>query len=59
MIIFDNGKGQAAGAKTIGIGLRNIKGRLGLFNGTAKIEASPGKGFTLEVSIPLVTDGRR
>ena len=52
-LIFDNGKGQAAGTKTTGIGLRNIKGRLGLFNGTAKVDATPGRGFTLEVVIPL------
>ena len=53
MLIFDNGKGQATGPKTAGIGLRNIRGRLALFNGTAKTEASPGKGFTLEILIPL------
>jgi two-component system sensor histidine kinase UhpB len=53
MIIFDNGKGQAAASKKPGIGLRNIKGRLGLFNGTAKIEATPGKGFSLEIIIPF------
>jgi two-component system sensor histidine kinase NreB len=62
MIIFDNGTGQAAGpktagtGKTAGIGLRNIKSRLGLFNGTAKVEASPGKGFTLEIVIPFDLD---
>jgi two-component system, NarL family, sensor histidine kinase UhpB len=61
MIIFDNGKGQAPGpntagtGKTPGIGLRNIRGRLGLFNGTAKVEASPGKGFSLEIIIPFPT----
>jgi signal transduction histidine kinase len=53
MLIFDNGKGQAEGAKTPGIGLRNMRGRLGLLNGTAKVEASPGTGFTLEIVIPL------
>ena len=58
MTIFDNGKGQAAGAKIAGIGLRNIRGRLALFNGTAKVETSPGKGFTLETVIPLNTDCR-
>jgi two-component system sensor histidine kinase UhpB len=56
MIIFDNGKGQAAASKKPGIGLRNIKGRLGLFNGTAKVEAGPGKGFTLEIVIPFDPD---
>lgn len=59
MLIFDNGKGQAAGTKPAGIGLRNIRGRLGLFNGTAKVLASPGRGFTLEIVIPLNTDGRQ
>jgi len=58
MLIFDNGKGHEAGVKPAGIGLRNIRGRLGLFNGTAKIEASPGKGFTLEIIIPLNPDFR-
>ncbi|HET6256204.1 MAG TPA: PAS domain S-box protein [Puia sp.] len=53
MLIFDNGKGQAAGTKTPGIGLRNIKGRLGLLNGMSRVEATPGKGFTLEIAIPL------
>ena len=53
MLIFDNGKGEATGPKTAGIGLRNIRGRLALFNGTAKTAASPGKGFTLETLIPL------
>ena len=58
MIIFDNGKGQAAGEKSTGIGLRNIRGRLGLLNGTSSIKASPGNGFTLEVVIPLASEFR-
>ena len=58
MLIFDNGKGQEAGTKTAGIGLRNIRGRVGLFNGTATVEGSPGKGFTLEIVIPLNTGFR-
>jgi PAS domain S-box-containing protein len=58
MLIFDNGKGHEAGTKPAGIGLRNIRDRLGLFNGTTKIEASPGKGFTVEIVIPLNTDFR-
>jgi two-component system sensor histidine kinase UhpB len=53
MIIFDNGKGMVAGTKTEGIGLSNIRGRLTIFNGTADIRTSPGKGFTMDIVIPL------
>ena len=52
-------QGQATGPKTAGIGLRNIRARLGLFGGTARTEASPGKGFTLELIIPLNSDPTR
>jgi PAS domain S-box-containing protein len=53
MIISDDGKGMKADKKTDGIGLRNIKGRLGIFNGTVTINTAPGKGFKLEITIPL------
>ena len=54
MIVFDNGKGTEAGAKTEGIGLRNIRSRLTIFNGTVDIRTSPGKGFTMEIVIPTI-----
>ena len=38
---------------TSGIGLRNIKSRLVVFDGEMKIVTEPGKGFALEVEIPL------
>lgn len=53
MIIADDGAGMEAGKKTIGIGLKNIKGRLSIFNGIANIQTAPGKGFTLEITMPL------
>ena len=53
MIIFDNGKGMEAEAKMEGIGLRNIRGRVALFNGTVEIRTSPGKGFSMDIAIPL------
>ncbi|MEP7277111.1 MAG: PAS domain S-box protein [Bacteroidota bacterium] len=53
MVISDDGKGMESNKKTNGIGLKNIKGRLSILNGTASIITSPGKGFTLEVSIPI------
>jgi two-component system sensor histidine kinase UhpB len=55
MIIFDNGKGMAAGTKPEGIGLRNIRGRLAIFNGSVDIRTAPGKGFTMDIAIPLTT----
>ncbi|HXB44955.1 MAG TPA: PAS domain S-box protein [Puia sp.] len=53
MIIADDGKGMEAGKKAYGIGLRNIKGRLSIFNGEANIITSEGNGFRLEIDIPL------
>lgn len=53
MIILDDGAGMEAGKKTTGIGLRNMRGRLSIFNGNAVINSSPGKGFELTISIPL------
>jgi len=53
MIIADNGIGMERGKKTTGIGLRNINSRLSVFNGTASITTAPGKGFSLEIKIPL------
>jgi PAS domain S-box-containing protein len=54
MMISDNGVGMDSHKKVNGIGIRNIKGRLSVFNGTAKIITAPGKGFALEIMIPPV-----
>jgi PAS domain S-box-containing protein len=53
MILADNGIGMETGKKTKGIGLRNIKGRVSVFYGHADIITSKGKGFKLEITIPL------
>ncbi len=53
MRITDDGVGMNSSHKIDGIGIRNIKGRLGLFNGKATVTTAPGKGFTLEVSFDL------
>ncbi|HEV7779809.1 MAG TPA: PAS domain S-box protein [Chitinophagaceae bacterium] len=53
MEISDNGVGMDSANKITGIGLQNIKGRLSIFNGTSSIETAPGRGFKLEVKIPL------
>jgi PAS domain S-box-containing protein len=53
MEITDNGKGACLDETGGGIGLKNIKGRLSLYNGEAMVTTAPGKGFKLEVSIPI------
>ena len=56
MTITDDGVGMANGKKTTGIGLRNIKGRISIFNGQVKVNSRPGKGFTLEITMPISTE---
>lgn len=53
MQIIDNGKGMEPDMITNGIGLKNIKGRLSVFNGAVNIITEPGKGFSLKITIPL------
>ena len=53
MRVSDNGKGMDKKKVTSGIGLRNIKSRLLVFDGEMKVETAPGKGFALEVEMPL------
>lgn len=52
MKITDDGKGMEPGKIITGIGLKNIKSRLTIFNGSVAIHTAPGKGFQLELSIP-------
>lgn len=53
MSIRDNGQGMEKDKVTKGIGLRNINGRLSLFNGISAIITSPGKGFELKIRFPV------
>jgi PAS domain S-box-containing protein len=53
MIIKDNGKGMKEDKKQTGIGLKNIRSRLFIFNGEATIVSSPGNGFSLQIGFPL------
>jgi signal transduction histidine kinase len=53
MTISDNGQGMDSKKKITGIGLRNIHARLSIFNGTADIDTAPGKGFLLQIEMPL------
>ena len=54
MIVADDGIGMEPNKQTKGIGLKNIKGRLTIFNGTVNIKTAPDKGFTLEITMPLI-----
>ena len=53
MAITDDGIGMEADKKTKGIGLKNIIGRLSVFNGKVDIKTTPGKGFSLMITMPL------
>ncbi len=53
MIISDDGRGMEQDKTTKGIGLRNITGRLSVFKGKMEIKTAPGKGFSLEIEMPL------
>ncbi|MBL0202545.1 MAG: PAS domain S-box protein [Chitinophagaceae bacterium] len=50
--VEDDGNGFDVNSKRNGIGISNIINRAETFNGTAKIESSPGNGCKIHVSIP-------
>lgn len=53
MTITDDGRGTCTSDKTKGVGLKNIGGRIGIFNGTATSISTPGNGYTLQIEMPL------
>lgn len=56
MIIEDDGIGtDELKENTSGIGLRNINARVSSFEGSFHITTTPGKGFKLEINIPVFT----
>ena len=57
-IIEDNGKGfnEADLVNYAGSGLRNIRERAKLLNGSAEIHSMPGSGTTIEIQIPKQLD---
>jgi signal transduction histidine kinase len=54
MTISDDGQGMDRDKAAKGIGLKNMEGRIGFFEGSLKVRSKKGKGFTLEVDMPLV-----
>ncbi|MBW7892819.1 MAG: PAS domain S-box protein [Chitinophagaceae bacterium] len=54
LTITDDGKGaDLANEDNKGIGLRNIRNRIELYQGTMNLETAPGKGFILNVEFDL------
>ncbi|HLP35951.1 hybrid sensor histidine kinase/response regulator [Lacibacter sp.] len=53
LLIGDDGKGANLEEKGNGIGLNNIRSRVGYFDGELLIQTAPGKGFTLKAKIPV------
>lgn len=52
--IADDGKGQdRRKTKTGGIGMENIRRRVAMFGGSLRVTSAPGKGYTLQIEIPL------
>ena len=52
LFIADNGIGFDVDEQSNGIGLKNINSRVNFYSGKMQLASAPGKGCTLEVSIP-------
>jgi two-component system sensor histidine kinase UhpB len=55
LLISDNGKGNDFLKEIDGVGIKNIKSRADLYNGSVSIVSYPGKGYELKVTLH-VTD---
>ncbi|TAL47964.1 MAG: PAS domain S-box protein [Chitinophagaceae bacterium] len=53
LTVEDDGIGFDSSKSYGGIGLRNINNRAGFYDGITRVISEPGKGCTLEVSIPV------
>ena len=51
--INDNGKGFNSSAKSNGIGLKNIRNRAAVYDGTVKIISSPGNGCKMKIKVMI------
>ena len=56
LMIVDDGKGFDMNNNKRGLGFSNIQNRADLFNGKVEIVSAPGKGCTLTVIVPQITD---
>ena len=53
LLIIDNGEGSDTLKEVNGVGIRNIKSRAALHNGTVTVVSNPGKGYELKVALSL------
>lgn len=55
MVIADNGKGFNFGDASLeyGNGIHNMRDRVNLLNGAFKIDSTPGKGTTIQITVPV------
>jgi len=56
LTVADDGRGFDTSRQQLGLDLQNVKNRVEFYNGEMTITSSPGKGCTLEISIPLQPD---
>lgn len=57
LMVEDDGKGFDPTAESRGLGLRNIRSRAELLEGTVEIDSAPGKGTVTTVEIPYTMRG--
>jgi len=56
-LALDNGRGESTGAEHApGFGLLGIRERLALLGGTSSIGPEPGKGWRVQVTLPIARD---
>ncbi|MCB0669419.1 MAG: sensor histidine kinase [Saprospiraceae bacterium] len=53
LTIEDDGVGFTPDSSTLGMGLQNIKTRIGVLKGAFEIDAQPGVGSTFTITVPL------
>ncbi len=52
LMVEDDGKGFDPSEENVGLGLRNIRSRAELLDGTVEIDSSPGNGTVTTIEIP-------
>lgn len=53
LLFEDNGKGFALETLKDGMGFRNIRERLSIYDGSVSIDSSPSRGVVVDIEIPL------
>lgn len=56
LLITDDGNGFDTSQKRDGVGLRNIRSRMALFDGVVSVHSQPGQGCRLNIVFPVSTE---